>query len=144
MVKSSSAYLLFYRRRTSRPFGGKTREVLAEAKLDQQLMGDSGADDSGHMDVSRNATSLDDVMQEDDDSPPNLLSGYPASTFKVASDAERSKPWSSASSSLAQGGSPSPRSSIDGDDTPWNNDDFRPESSPESSSGPETDSSEPR
>ncbi|EST09018.1 Peptidase C19, ubiquitin-specific peptidase, DUSP domain protein [Kalmanozyma brasiliensis GHG001] len=106
-VKSSSAYLLFYRRRTTRPIGGKSRQKFQEAAKTKATAAEQEGDvDVVAPDTQRNVTGEDSSDSSSDHTPDwsmNMRSGADDSMAEPAAG------WSSLGNSPASSNrAPSP------------------------------------
>ncbi|TKY89123.1 hypothetical protein EX895_001654 [Sporisorium graminicola] len=99
-VKSSSAYLLFYRRRTTRPIGGKSRQKFQEAAktkaitTEQPFAGEGGASES-ERNKAAGEYSSDSSSDDTPDWSLNMRSGVDDSLIEPATG------WSSTGNSPA-------------------------------------------
>lgn len=107
-VKSSSAYLLFYRRRTTRPIGGKSRQKFQEAAKTKANAAEQGqsVDGAAAAEVGPDATNEYSSDSSSDDTPDwSLRSGADTSLAEPAAG------WSSTGNSPASSSrAPSPMS----------------------------------
>ena len=127
MVESRAAYLLFYRRRTTRPIGGISRIKAEEASRAASPM---QADDSDE-DLAKVPATPDEATQDDVEEPLFPVSQVATPPTPTLPSPTVSDSRSSASSieSLADGSAPSGRI-----DLGWVNERFRPGHSDQSSS----------
>ncbi len=121
-VKSSSAYLLFYRRRTTRPIGGKSRQKFQEAAKTKGSSTPVNIGEEGEQ--GRSADSSDD--SSDDEAPDwSLNMRSAAADAEAEADAEAllgaggaTTEWSSTGNSPASSNRASSPVSLGGLDSP--------------------------